>query len=412
MKVLMITLCLFLGPIYAQNSWVKIGEMPRPVYGGEAVVLDTTIYIIGGYDEQLPNNSVNKYSDSIRVYYPNSGTWGASVKMVLPRYGLIGLNYNDSLLYLGGVKTGNAASSEIYNGKTIPYTYKSNSDFDRNFGTGQVEGNYLYLFGGRNTLVNINYLAKINIRTGNTEFKSNLIFTSFVTNQASASDNKNIYLFGGVRDYLLTKYIYMYNMSSGNLSIVPVQLDKPRIISAAINYGNEKYYLIGGINETSVVGDVEIFDANSMNLSKGPKLNIARKKLMAVKYAGAIYVLGGLDQNDQPVRDIEKLDIPTAIRENSGSFPQEFRLYNNYPNPFNPSTNITYTVAKEEYVSLTIFNALGKEVTTIVSEVKPRGVYNVSFNAGKNGKLLPSGVYFYRLVVGDFAQTKKMILLK
>jgi len=83
-------------------------------------------------------------------------------------------------------------------------------------------------------------------------------------------------------------------------------------------------------------------------------------------------------------------------------------LNQNYPNPFNPITNIRYQVAAVSFVTLKIYNLLGKEVATLVNEKKDRGAYAVAFNAGE----LSSGVYFYRLTAGDFSDTRKMILVK
>jgi hypothetical protein len=88
--------------------------------------------------------------------------------------------------------------------------------------------------------------------------------------------------------------------------------------------------------------------------------------------------------------------------------PQSFHLFQNYPNPFNPSTMIKYDLPKEGFVSLKIYNILGKEVRTLVSEYESAGTYNITFNASD----LSSGIYFYRLSSGNFAQVKKLLLLK
>ncbi|MGA8265599.1 MAG: T9SS type A sorting domain-containing protein, partial [Ignavibacteriaceae bacterium] len=97
----------------------------------------------------------------------------------------------------------------------------------------------------------------------------------------------------------------------------------------------------------------------------------------------------------------------TAI-DNSNSAPLSFRLYQNYPNPFNPSTTIKYSLPKEGVVTLKVYNVLGKEVKTLVNEFENAGAYNVSFNASD----LPSGIYFYRFISGNFTQVKKLVLLK
>jgi len=88
--------------------------------------------------------------------------------------------------------------------------------------------------------------------------------------------------------------------------------------------------------------------------------------------------------------------------------PTEFALYQNYPNPFNPSTVIEYEVPENSFVSLKVFDLLGKELVTLVNEEKSAGSYNVKFNAGQ----LASGFYIYKIDAGNFTSTKKMLLLK
>ena len=85
-----------------------------------------------------------------------------------------------------------------------------------------------------------------------------------------------------------------------------------------------------------------------------------------------------------------------------------YKLYSNYPNPFNPSTKIKYSVAEKTFVSLKIYDVAGSEVASIVNREQAAGEYEVDFNADN----LKSGVYFYMIQAGNFVQTKKMILMK
>ena len=86
----------------------------------------------------------------------------------------------------------------------------------------------------------------------------------------------------------------------------------------------------------------------------------------------------------------------------------EFKLQQNYPNPFNPTTQIIYSIPEQELVSLKVFDCLGREVKTLVDEVKSAGVYNVVLD----GTDLSGGVYFYCVKAGKFSDTKKLVLLK
>jgi hypothetical protein len=88
--------------------------------------------------------------------------------------------------------------------------------------------------------------------------------------------------------------------------------------------------------------------------------------------------------------------------------PAEFVLSQNYPNPFNPSTRINYFVPQESFVSIKVYDFLGREVMTLVNETKSVGSYEIVFDASD----LPSGTYFYTMIAGNYSATKKMILLK
>jgi hypothetical protein len=85
-----------------------------------------------------------------------------------------------------------------------------------------------------------------------------------------------------------------------------------------------------------------------------------------------------------------------------------YSLSNNYPNPFNPSTTISYSVPELSFVTIIVYDVLGKEISTLVNNEKPVGSYEVEFNA----TALPSGIYFYKLQAGSFVETKEMVLMK
>ena len=114
-------------------------------------------------------------------------------------------------------------------------------------------------------------------------------------------------------------------------------------------------------------------------------------------------------------------DIPASVDEDN-SLPKEFALSQNYPNPFNPTTHFKFSIPKTSFVSLKIFDILGKEIATLVDEIKPAGIYILEFNAGNlpGGKAgLASGVYFCRMQTypvnggaANFLDTKKIILIK
>ncbi len=131
---------------------------------------------------------------------------------------------------------------------------------------------------------------------------------------------------------------------------------------------------------------------------------------------------------------MDYMGIPTDVEQVADVFPDRFELFQNYPNPFNPSTTIQYAISTPPssspfakgnnevgFVTLKVYDILGREVATLVNEEKQAGSYEVNFNVGRDtNPAFASGIYFYQLRVGDpsassgqsFVETKKMIYLK
>ncbi len=98
----------------------------------------------------------------------------------------------------------------------------------------------------------------------------------------------------------------------------------------------------------------------------------------------------------------------TGVNEEKNQIPNKYALLPNYPNPFNPDTQIKFSIPNSHFVQLKIYNLLGIEVVTLVNEVKPQGVYTINWNAD----CFPSGVYFCTMKAGQFTQIRKLILLR
>ena len=122
-----------------------------------------------------------------------------------------------------------------------------------------------------------------------------------------------------------------------------------------------------------------------------------------------------LAQND--VYYTDKGDDIITSNNLLGDAPKEFRLFQNYPNPFNPSTTIKYSIPSEEAyrntsVQLIIYNLLGEQLTTLVNAEQPGGIYEIEFSGELRDTYIPSGVYFFILYAGKYAETKKMVLMR
>jgi hypothetical protein len=143
--------------------------------------------------------------------------------------------------------------------------------------------------------------------------------------------------------------------------------------------------------------DGSLPDVDFMHLTHGTHLVNSGTIIPGRPYNGKAPDLGCFETDD----------TLTALK-NEVNHKVGYYLSNNYPNPFNPSTIIAYQVPVSGHVTLTVYNALGKEIVTLVNEEKIAGAYYINFNAHN----LASGIYFYNLKSDNFSQTKKMILLK
>lgn len=111
--------------------------------------------------------------------------------------------------------------------------------------------------------------------------------------------------------------------------------------------------------------------------------------------------------------NIEDLIYTTLGNEISHNIPNNFRLYQNFPNPFNLNTTIGYTILEQSFVSMTIYNLKGDVIRNLINENKTSGDKTVIWNATNNeGQPVSAGVYLYNIEAGDYREIKKMILLK
>lgn len=102
------------------------------------------------------------------------------------------------------------------------------------------------------------------------------------------------------------------------------------------------------------------------------------------------------------------IDLISGINEPASASVLDFNLYQNYPNPFNPSTRIDFDLNKKDFVSLKIFDINGREIATLVDELKESGRHSAVWNAGG----VASGIYFVRIMSGNFSESMRMLLIR
>jgi N-acetylneuraminic acid mutarotase len=394
---------------YPQN-WHVVGSMPNSVFGAQAVVKGSSIYILGGVSE-----SSNSATNKIQEFNPQKNTWDEAAKMNSPRYDFFAGMYSDSIIYFGGVtpKVQNSNALEIWDYTNPPHIYDTNVNFGRLNAAGKIFDNKLYIFGGQPS--GLPYLVIYDITKAKITYSSNLSFNlQFPLQQMSTVYGKDIYLFGGTNGVLMNS-IYKLSTSDNTFTKLSSELKRPRAGGVAVSTADSSVYIIGGFDETQhALASVEILKLNQdeIEAEDGPELNFPRVDPVVVNYRNSLYVFGGLDKDGQAVNAIERLDMVTGISGNQ-TVPQNFELENNYPNPFNPSTNITIKVGKTAKVSLDVYNILGQHVKNITSQIYSPGQYSFTWNGTDDaGNSLTSGVYIYKLTSDYYVASKKMILLK
>ncbi len=186
-----------------------------------------------------------------------------------------------------------------------------------------------------------------------------------------------------------------------------------------------KFYVNGGSNDS-----VAVADTVGKQIALGQWTTLAITKLDSLANLGtfdptkparigvAVYYPGALDTTTWSGK-IELDDftaygiwfangVASGVKQGDAGIVYQYQLYNNYPNPFNPSTKIKYDVQKDSKVLINVFDILGREVATLVDRKQAAGSYEVEFNASS----LSSGIYFVRMNAGGFVKTQRMMLLK
>jgi hypothetical protein len=160
-------------------------------------------------------------------------------------------------------------------------------------------------------------------------------------------------------------------------------------------------------------------DANGspITISQGQTVNVPATLTLnpAWNAANCRVIVFVQNNTDKKVQNVEYAEVATltSVGEPVNGLPTTFAVSQNYPNPFNPTTNIDYAVSKPSFVSVRVYNLLGQEVRTLVSEEKGIGVYLATWDGKDNvGTEVPSGMYLYKVVAGSFSETKKMMFMK
>jgi hypothetical protein len=412
------------GPVLGYE-WEIIGRMPIPVKGAQAIAQNSLIYILGGYSDSL-------YSDLnlIQVFNPKTGEWQVlDDTLSMPRYGHSAQKYGENIVYFGGALNTlpDYQSLEFWNITSPPYFYNYNPNFSRNFSTSQIYQDDLYIFGGYNNLLpsdtsTVPYMVRYNIPSGNITNKDMAFYNeeSIPIHQMSAIIPPDIYLLGG-SSFGINRDIIKFNIDAQDWLQFQTTLIEERAGGQAVKIDDQTVALIGGYNESSAalnsVETIHFWYEDYFYNDMAASMNFERSELAAVKLDSFVYVFGGCDQNGNCIAEVEKWLPETAatdITQSDIELPNGFQLLQNYPNPFNSSTIIPVILDKFYKLRIDIFSINGSLIKCVSDGPLNAGTYSFHWD-GKNSKRqdVPSGVYFYRLVLdGNQVAVKRMLLVR
>ena len=254
---------------------------------------------------------------------------------------------------------------------------------------------------------------------------SNPMDSSFISNEAYAAPTAGI---GGwsqpvyfTDDQILLNDYYAALGTQSAVSYAFTYFTAPAAQQAELWVGSDealKIYLNGAVvynyNGTrTFTGDEFYKDIVTINLQQGLNRLLVKSYQSIGKYTFSVNICDvepNVMYKGNRVLGLKFISTPnaTSVNDKNASTISSFELKNNYPNPFNPSTTITYQLVKAGSIKLIVYDMTGRVVATLVNGEQPIGSYSVPWNASN----ISSGVYFYKLTAGNFSQIKKMVLIK
>jgi hypothetical protein len=407
------------------QQWEVIGDMPLPVHGGAALVLNSSIYIFGGYSDSL--GMPVKW---IQVFDPVTTRWSLAGEMSMPRYGFVADRLNDSLVvFCGGVWSDSSNEPGIAlwdfqrRAPDLDLGVAPDINFDRVYMTGHAYNNSLFLFGGLiapgwSDTTHLSFIIRYDIfaailNTTRGEYYKNI--TPLPYHHMSVRIGTIVYLIGGVHNNLSDK-VQKYNLELDTLELAG-NLQGVCAGGQAVT-DSTQIYIIGGYNEQNeALNQLECFNPNTGTSYFGPALNHPRKESMAVIYKNTVYVFGGRGRYDTDLSSIEKLDLGSMTASNrfpdSGPRSPRYALHENYPDPFNSTTVISFDLDDKTYLTLDIYSITGQHIKTLARGEFSQGLHQLTWDGtDKFHKDVASNVYIYLLRSKNFVQAQKMVLLR
>jgi hypothetical protein len=412
--ILAILFILGLTSLSVGQGWTFKKPMPTARGFLSGAVLDGKIYVIGGaVTAQLTATPV------VEMYDPATDEWLTMAPMPEGRCAHATCSYNGKIYVFGGASPDlySAPKNNVfeYDPQTNTWTTKGDMPYAITTCATAVLNDTIYLIGGGgvywspdSTVVAYDPLTeswseKTPMNTARGCLSACVVNGKIFVIGGTTQDYHTVsYQINGVYDPSTNSWITKKDMPTGRFGLGTAVLDG-------------KIYTVGGWRHSGVLYANEMYDPATDEWESKPALQERRFLHFLGTVGNKIYAIGGaypIGAQPNLLSSNEEYDPeadPTAITSNEILNPTSFALYQNYPNPFNPETIISYSIIKSDRVTLKIYDILGKEEECLVDEFQNGGSYRVNFKA----KNLSSGIYFYKLQVGnEVTKTMKMLLLR
>jgi hypothetical protein len=212
----------------------------------------------------------------------------------------------------------------------------------------------------------------------------------------------------GINDELLVST--RQDLSEAFSALLPLNIDfvATRNFSCWLSNDELEIYFTTGLTGDSVMYAIR---QNPSDMFPAPRLIQSLSKysfVSGISIAGDELYLYNANLLNSKKAILTFHRVTTSVEAGMSVKPIDFILEQNYPNPFNPVTKIQFDIPNASFVTLELYNVLSQEVATLVNEKKEAGKYEARHNASN----IPSGMYFYRIQVGDFTETKKILLVR
>jgi len=353
----------------------------------------------GGYTIVDPVNTNFVYGQYVNGSIQRSLNFGVSFTNITPSGSTGGLFYNPYEMSPGNHNFVVFGRADVW--KTSSVQSASTSQGWRQMATTGVTGGSVSAIGISKTDTNKVYIGtsngKISVTTNGGTNWSAVTGFPYITDLWVDFDNDNVCYatFGGAQP---GRHVFKTTNSGVNWFSISGNLPDIGHNSIALRQSSPRMIFVGtdlGVFQSTNDG------ANWVNFNTG----FPNVEVYDLKYKETPAILLAATHG----RGCFTFDVGTIVGINSHyGIPDKYSLSQNYPNPFNPSTVISYELAVSGLVSLKVYDVLGNEVKTLIDKKQNSGKYEVTFN----GNNIHSGVYFYKLITGDFIETRSMILLK